>query len=1287
MNNMESTQKELPEKKKRSLLSKLMRIFAWILASVIFLVILVLLLIQLPSVQNYGRKKVVSFLEGKLKTRVEIGKLDIKFPTDISLQKVFFEDQSKDTLLYGKELRVNLKMLQLLRSNVEIEEIYLDGIIGKVKRLPPDSVFNFQFIVDAFSSENAKTPETQDTSTLKLDINRIIVKNSHIIYDDPYSGNDMDIRIGLLDGKINKFDPFHLFFDIPVIKMKGIKGYYYQMEPLEKSIEKVVSEAASEEDNFLQLLNKTIKLSDIDIVFKSEPSKLYSSFKIGDMDIHPETIYLKNSVITLKDATLNQSAIAVQIESTAPIQPAKDTVILVETPSFKIISGKLNINKSSIRFDDLSAPRLPAGMDFSHLNLTNLSLNASNIRYNPDTIIANIHSANFKDTSGFVLKKLQTDFEMNPTGITLKNLLAETPGTLLKNSFAITYPSLEAMQKNPGVLGLDIDLSGSKISTQDILSFMPSMAGQLPSNSTLYIDARITGRVDNLDLQKLMLRGLNGTDIQVNGMVKGMPDTDRFYADLNIRKFQTTQKDIMAMVPKNTIPTTITLPQNMLATGVFRGSMTSLYTDLNINSSLGGAKITGTLGNITDKNRATYNMNIKARNIRVGTLIQNPELGSLTADAKVKGKGFNPETATILFDAAVSEITLKGYQYKNILAKGNLANKIYALNASVKDPNIDINIDAQGEFAGKFPGLKLKATIDSIKTFPLHLTTTEMMYHGVINGNFVNTDPDNLQGDLYVTHSIFVNEGKRVTLDSFSLNAKNENELQSLTMKADFFHAALEGKYKLTELGDVFQQVIDPYFSISEKKNVKKLAPYSFSINAAVVENPHLKTFLPELKRMDRITLDGQFASDSGWQMKLNSPFIEYGTNVIDHLELNATTANDAININTYLRQFRNGPSMVINATTLNGNIKDNQADFVLNIKDNKSKDMYTIAGDLAQISPDNYKFSLNPDSLRLNYEKWTVTPGNFIEYKNKDILAHNFDLSQDSQHLKINSISKGKNSPLKIEFQDFKISTLTSFVQTDSLLANGLLNGGAIVKDIQTQPTFTADLKVTDLSIYSDTIGTLTAKVDNNVANNYNAAVQLDGRGNKINIDGKYIVKPTNSAFDFVVNIDRFNMKSLEGLSNGAIKDARGFLYGKIALDGSMEDPNIDGKINFDNTAMNIRMLNNVFKVDKEAIAIINNTGIKLENFTIRDTANNALTLDGGLYSPNFKNYTFDMRIMANNFQAINSTNKDNDLFYGKMVFSTRLTVKGTPDRPIIDGDLTVNDGTDFTVVLPQDE
>src|SRR6185312_502321 len=181
--------KEKAPRKKRSFMANAARVAAWIIASLMFLVILVLILIQTPTVQNYARKKIVSYLENKLKTKVEIGKLSVKFPTAVSLQNVFFEDKSKDTLLYGGELLVDLSMLKLLRKNIEIQEISLNNIVLKVKRLAPDSVFNFQYIADAFSGNSSSTPQSKDTSSLKINIDRIFINSTRIIYKDDLTGN------------------------------------------------------------------------------------------------------------------------------------------------------------------------------------------------------------------------------------------------------------------------------------------------------------------------------------------------------------------------------------------------------------------------------------------------------------------------------------------------------------------------------------------------------------------------------------------------------------------------------------------------------------------------------------------------------------------------------------------------------------------------------------------------------------------------------------------------------------------------------------------------------------------------------------------------------------------------------------------------------------------------------------------------------------------------------------------------------------------------------------------
>ncbi|MEO6837914.1 MAG: translocation/assembly module TamB domain-containing protein [Ginsengibacter sp.] len=1278
-------------RKKRSVLSKLARVFLWILGSLLFLFVAALILIQTSFVQNFARKKVVSYLENKLKTKVEIGNLNIKFPTTLSLKNVFLEDQSKDTLLYGGEIKVDINMLALIKKDISIKEIALNDIVAKVKRLPPDSVFNFQFIVDAFTNGKTNTVKNQDTSSLKINIDRILVNNTRIIFKDLFTGNDMDLAIGHFDTRISTFDPSHLRFNFPSITLNGLKGYFHQLKPLKEPVKETIAQAATEPQNDLEFLNKEINLSDIDVTFNSEPSDMKTSFVIAKASLHPKKIDLKRMLFSLKDASLINSDIIIETAASGKAVAPKNTLASSsDSASMKIISDNITVKNLNLRYDDNSAPKVPSGMDYSHLGLQQLSINASGVQYSSDTILASIKSASMKEKSGFVLNNLATDFYMIPTGVFLYNLLLQTPGTELKNRAYVTYSSMQAIKKNVGDLGLYFDLQQSKISMKDLWTFVPQLKNQTSSispNSTIYVDAKVTGKVGDLDFKKLNVKGLSSTEINASGIVRGLPDPKKIYTDLTINKFQSSKQDILSLIPKNSLPKTITLPEKFNAMGRVKGGMNDLYTDLAINTSLGSAKINGTLINITDKHKANYDVALSANNLQLGVLMQNPKLGSLTGNFKIKGNGYDPQTAYANFNGNISEVTLNNYAYHNLRADGSIADKSYKINMSLHDPNLDATIAANGIFSGNSPSIQLDASIDSIKTMPLHFTSQPLFYRGDINGNFVNINPDSLEGNLVVSHSILVNNGKRITLDSIKLIAENAPDTQSLILKTDFLSASITGKYKLTQLADVFQQVIDPYFALSTKKDSVKVEPYHFAVNGQITNNPTLIALIPQLTQLKPISLSGNFASDSGWNISLKSPHIVYGTSIIDSLNINAGTKDGSLAFNTSLRHLKSGSSFSVYATSLDGTIKNNNIDFKVNIKDQNSKTKYTLGGKIDQPELHKYVFSLSPDDLLLNYNKWTVNTDNKIQFFNSDINAHNFILSQGGQQLSINSTGTEVNEPLKIEFKNFKIETITGFIQSDSLIVAGLLNGTANVKNIQSDPIFTTDLTVNNLSIYNDTIGNLSVKVNNTVANTYHADVSLEGNGNDVNINGDYLVKSTNSSYDFIVNIKSLQMKAVEGFSGGQLKNASGDLYGKIALNGSLDNPNIDGKLQFNNTAFNVTMLNNVFKIDKEAIAIINNKGIEFNKFAIRDKDNNSIVIDGAINTTDFLNYSFDLKINARNFQAINSTNKENQLFYGKMIFSTNLTIKGTPTHPIIDGDISINNKTNFTVVLPQNQ
>ncbi len=64
-----------------------------------------------------------------------------------------------------------------------------------------------------------------------------------------------------------------------------------------------------------------------------------------------------------------------------------------------------------------------------------------------------------------------------------------------------------------------------------------------------------------------------------------------------------------------------------------------------------------------------------------------------------------------------------------------------------------------------------------------------------------------------------------------------------------------------------------------------------------------------------------------------------------------------------------------------------------------------------------------------------------------------------------------------------------------------------------------------------------------------------------------------------------------------------------------------------------------------------------------------------------------FDLDVDAEDFRLINTTKQDSKLFYGDVNIDANLHVAGTEVKPVVDGAISVNKGTDFTIVIPQAE
>jgi translocation and assembly module TamB len=1282
------------EKKSPNYPRKIARI---VLKTVLFLflfIVLIFLLVLTPPVQRFMTGKVENYLREKLKTKVEIGSISFGLSGKVNLENVYIEDLAKDTLVSGGVIKAQMNFLRLFSNEVQIKDLELQHITAKIKRTLPDTAFNFQFIVDAFTSEKVKNPDTAATAPLKLNISDISLEDIRLTYLDVVSGSDLYARIGNLSATIDTLDPYSQHFDIPTIIARNVQATVKQVKPLmdPEPLSKDLADAAT--PSAMRLSLGLIDLSRIAVNYANDVSAFYTNIKIGKLKSEPRVIDLQQNKIFLDQLILNQSRVAIRLgkkEAARIVEKEVEQEIVAQKKAgwdFRI--DKVLFDNNSIQFDNDNNPTLTYGMDYSHLQGDSLDLHVENFVMNTDSIGGRITKGNFFEKSGFQLDALEGDVLYANNQSYLRDLYIKTPGSEIRRNAELKYASYDALLENFERTEMDIEFVDSRVQVKDILTFAPQLrknAALSNPEDTWYINLVGRGNLDRLFVEDFQFDGLRNTRINAEGTLTGLLDPNKAGGNFTIHRLHTTQSDLALFTGQRLSTPEINLPEEFDINGTVSGNAGRLQTNLNVNTSSGFMAVNGWFSNLTNPAATRYDAAIRANGIQLGRILRQPATyGSVTGRFTFRGKGLTPASMDTRFTGQVSSLGYNRYQYRNIRLNGSLQQTRFEVNADVNDPNADMDIIASGNFSGN-PSFRIDGMIDSLKTLPLHFTTEPFIFRGKVNGSVSNISADNMDADLLITKALFVAGNERLPLDTVHLVSGRTDTGNFLRLRSDIATAYLEGQYRLADLGSILQNSIQPYFSVAAKPSAIRVQPYDFTVTADMVYSPILAAFLPGLTAMEPLHLEGSFVTNGGMQAKINTPYIVYNGNEISNADLGAETTAEGLKISGNLARIKSGQSFDVYNTRITAIANNNTVNFDLGIDDNKAKNKYFFRGILTQPSTGTYSISLKPDSLLLNYERWTVSADNRITISTDDITANNFVLQKDAQRLTINSLPGSGKNPLQVSFDQFRLATITGFIKSDSLLVDGLMNGNITFSNLLQQPVFTSDLTINDLSMKQDTIGNVNLQVSSGANNRYLTNATITGRGNDVSLKGSFApVGASDIDLDLDLDIRQLQLNTMEGALANLINNASGYVDGKVQVKGTTSDPDIRGNLGFNKASFAMNLLGSQFRIDNEDLVVTEN-GFIFENFVIRDTANNAMTINGVVFTSNFINYNFGLNVDATNFELLNTEKKPNQLYYGKLNVTTELRVSGTEVNPVVDGTVTVNEGTNLSVVVPQPE
>lgn len=1256
---------------------KVFRVLAWMFLCLLGLVLLAYILIQVPAVQDFARGKVVAYLHNKLKTEVRIGKLSIAFPKRIVLENVYFADQRGDTLLSGNKLRVDIALFKLLNSKVEVNYIELDGIRANIYRNDPDTTFNFDYIVKAFLTPADTTTATDTTSQLKFSLDKVVLNNVVASFHDDQIGSDMYINVGNLSSDVDKIDPYKFIYSIPLIDLSNTAIRMKQYKPIARPRPMAVVEAQNHPPHF-ELGFKNISLRNIQFNYDNEISAITTDLKLGEMIADARSVNMDSMYIDLNSFRLNNTTANIVFgkapqAAVAAKEIGKDLKAQANNP-WRINVSNVALANNFIRYDDNNQPRQPRGMDYAHMNIQDLGLQAKEVIFSPAVIQASIQNAAFHEQkSGIVLKQLQTDLVFDDQHTSLENLFLQTDRTSLKRRLLLKYESAAAMSLRPGDIYLEADIDQSTVAVRDVLAFVPALRQMPPfkgnEGEIFNINAIVRGYIKDLSIPNLDVSSFRNTSLAMSGRIKGLPGTNAYY-DLLINRLNTTKSDLLTFLPKGAIPNTVRLPESISASGNFRGTPFVYNTHLIAHTNKGNVDL------IAAMNGDRYKMRASAQNFDIGYIFMQPNVGRASFHADISGNGFDYQKSPIDINAYVSSAYVNGYTYHNVKFNGNLRNGILTGKGDVKDANADLDFAVTSDLKLASPSLDLKLSVDSLNLNALGFSSVPFKIHGDININMPSLNMASLQGNATITDVVFVRNGQRYKIDTVTVAATPN----SISLRSEVGIADLKGTYNLTEIAYAVENIINRYYKIPDYTPKPLTTQQDWNLTATIFPSPVLFAFMPDMKGTDTISLAaGLNTAQNDLHLQARTKKLNFSGQSIDSLTFNAATSANQLGysltaLSAGSKDFR------VFRTTVSGNLMNDLLSIRMDVKDRNNKSRYQVSGVAASI-PGGYKFSLNQDSLMFDYDKWAVGAGNFIQSTNAGLVVNNFTISNGQQMLSAQTRSNVPNNPIDLRFSNFNISTITKIAEQDQLLMGGTINGTAVVSNFNTNPVFTSDLQIADFSYKGDTLGNISAKINNQTANTLAADLTLTGPKNDVHLKGSYII--SSQSLDMDLDMKRFDLSSVKPFLSDQLRDIGGQITGRMSVKGKMSAPDLNGSIRFDSAFVAPALLGERFTLPNQELRVTPQ-GIRLDHFVIKDSTGGEAVIDGSIATTDFSDFEYDFYLTADDFTLMNTKRTANSEYFGKLNVDVDLSVYGNMKSPTLEGNLRVNKGTNLSVVLP---
>nr|WP_245405083.1 translocation/assembly module TamB domain-containing protein [Algoriphagus sp. AGSA1] len=1243
-----------------------------------------ILFIRSPWGQGIVVEKATGFISKKTGTELSIKRLFITFSGNIYLEDLYVEDTAGDTLVYSKNLEAGVAFAPLIATgNINVTKLEWEGLVARVNRSAETEKFNFDFLIGAFVTQPADTSQVAADTTasdpLKIKLSPISLRNFDITYVDEMMGIDAAMLLGQLEVTIPGIDLEKYEFDIKKIALQNTNIKYHQSKPFPATEE-------SAEESPLPILNvDELTLTNIVADYTSEPDNQKAQIQIGNLLVELPKADLRSQSIGLGTIALNNSTILYHDFSVAATngvaEPSESRPF--EWPDWTVDIRQIAIDSTDIEFKSSDVPVRKGSFNPEAIFISNLTFSAEDLYLKDEKAGVSLHEFHFQEGSGFELKKFQFDLAAGNEYAEVENLQLSTNRSNLNASIALKYPSIQTIIDDYGNLGFDLKVNKSNLDVRDSYFFEPSLAQDTLirelAKAPILVDLVTRGDLKAMTIPRLDLHW-GSSDFSTAGSIQNPMDVDQLSFDFPEISLFTNRETLLKFVKEEDYG--VQFPEQIDLRAGARGKLDDLVADLDLETEMGNILLVGTYQN---DGKIGFVADLKVNRLQLGNLLNQPELDTLTFAIQAKGSGSNLNNLNAELTSSFERLRLYGSDYSGLKLEGRLVDGAGDLEAGLKSEFLDFSLLTKLDLDSTNSIINLNLNLEGADFYALGLTANQSRAKLKLDADFEG-NPAEFDLKTLLHEGTILYENRNYPLGRISLDASIREDSTSVDIASRLLNGYVRTNTNPTDLSDALAAHFRNYLDELDSSTQVGTGNIVMNLDLKVSDDPLLTdVILQGLEDFDSASVRADyFQNIDSLTATIEFPYINYASTEVDSLGLRIRSNEKELRLYFGFQNLTSGP-LNMGKTFVTGQLADSRLYFDFHSYE-EDKRTYHVSSDIG-ITGDTLSYHVSSIDLVMKGEQWNVPEENSLKYSGDNLEFKDFKFTKANQELTmVNNVEGFTDENIALIFKGFRLSTITSLLNPDEIIAGGKMDGKLVIENPFGATGLMGDLQVDSLKVLDVPLGNMNLEATAKSLGNYILSLSLKDDGVDFDLNGEFIAEETGGNFDLKIDLNRIEMQKIAGLSQDQVLDGSGYLSGTITANGTTTEPNYEGEFRFHEASFVPAQLSTKYLLSNESIRI-DNEGVYLDDFTIRDTENNTFSINGTVFTESYINPSFDLKLTAKNFMAVNSTDRENDLVYGKASLDANVTIRGDLTLPVVRAELGVKNNTDLTVIIPESQ